>query len=60
MAVTIRKWATFIEELHEEGGKPLARPLRRVAVAVVVKNPYAGRNPDDLTEVIDFGEVLGA
>ena len=45
MAVTIRKWATFIEELHEEGGKPLARPLRRVAVAVVVKNPYAGRNP---------------
>ena len=60
MAVTIRKWATFIEELHEEGGKPLARPLRRVAVAVVVKNPYAGRNPDDLTELIDFGEVLGA
>ena len=52
MAVTIRKWATFIEELHEEGGKPLARPLRRVAVAVVVKNPYAGRNPDELTELI--------
>ncbi len=60
MAVTIRKWATFIEELHEEGGKPLARPLRRVAVAVVVKTPDAGRNPDDLTELIDFGEVLGA
>jgi hypothetical protein len=60
VAVTIRKWATFIEELHQEGGKPLARPLRRVAVAVVVKNPYAGRNPDDLTELIDFGEVLGA
>jgi len=59
MAVTIRKWATFIEEIHEEGGKPLARPLRRVAVAVVVKNPYAGRNPDDLSELIDFGEWLG-
>ena len=59
MAVTIRKWATFIEEVHEEGGKALSRPLRRVAVAVVVKNPYAGRNPDDLAELIDLGEVLG-
>ena len=29
VAVTIRKWATFVEEIHEEGGKPLARPLRR-------------------------------
>jgi len=60
VAITIRKWATFIEELHMEGGKPLARPLRRVAVAAVVKNPYAGLNPDDLSELIDFGEVLGA
>jgi hypothetical protein len=62
MAVTIRKWATFVEEVHQEGGKPLSRPLRRVAVAVVVKNPYAGRNPDDLSDLIDlvdFGEVLG-
>ena len=59
MAVTIRKWATFIDEQLEEGGKPLARPLRRVAVAAVVKNPYAGRNPDELTELIDLGEVLG-
>ncbi|HSL96998.1 MAG TPA: amino acid synthesis family protein [Candidatus Deferrimicrobiaceae bacterium] len=59
MAVTIRKWATFVEEIHEEGGKPLARPLRRAAVAVVVRNPYAGSNPDDLSELIDFGEFLG-
>lgn len=56
MTMTIRKWVTFIEELQEEGGKPLAKPLRRAAVAVVVKNPYAGRNPDDLSELIDFGE----
>jgi hypothetical protein len=59
MTVTIRKWATFIEEVHQEGGKPLVRPLRRVAVAVVVKNPYASRNPEDLTELIDLGEILG-
>ena len=59
MAVTIRKWATFVEELHEEGGRALAKPLRRAAVAAIVKNPYAGTNPDDISELIDFGEVLG-
>ncbi len=59
MAVTIRKWVTFEEEILEEGGKALKRPLRRVAVAVVIKNPYAGTNPDDLTELIDLGEFLG-
>jgi len=59
VAVTIRKWVTFVEEIQEEGGKPLAKPLRHAAVAVVVKNPYAGTNGDDLTELIDFGEVLG-
>jgi hypothetical protein len=59
VAMTIRKWVTFVEEIHEEGGKPLAKPLRKAAVAVVVKNPYAGKNGDDLTELIDFGEYLG-
>ena len=59
MTVTIRKWVTFVEEILEEGGKPLVRPLRRAAVAVIVKNPYAGSNPDDLTELIDLGEYLG-
>lgn len=59
MTTAIRKWVTFIEEIIEEGGKPLDRPLRRAAVAVILKNPYAGRNPDDLTELIDLGEFLG-
>jgi hypothetical protein len=59
VAVTIRKWATFVEELHQEGGKPLAKPLRRVAVAVVIKNPYAGRHDEALSELVDFGEELG-
>ena len=59
MAVVIRKWVTFVEEVHEDGGKPVARPLRKAAVAVVVTNPYAGTNPDDISELIDFGEFLG-
>ena len=59
MTVTIRKWVTFIEEIHVEGGHGLDRPLRRVAVAAVLKNPYAGRYSEDLSELIDLGETLG-
>ena len=59
MSIQIRKWATFQEELLTDGGRELAKPLRRVAVAVVCTNPYAGRWSEDLTELIDFGEYLG-
>ena len=59
MAIRIRKWATFREEIVVDGERDLERPLRRVAVAVVCTNPYAGRWSDDLAELIDFGEFLG-
>lgn len=59
MAILIRKWATFREEIIIEGGVPLDPPLRRVAVAAVCSNPYAGRMSVDLSELIDFGEYLG-
>jgi len=60
VAVQVRKWVTFIEEIHDEGGRELERPLRRVAVAAVLRNPYAGAYSDDIGELIDAGEVLGA
>jgi hypothetical protein len=59
VAIQIRKWATFREEILSDGGRDLDRPLRRVAVAVVVTNPYAGRYSDDLSELIDLGAYLG-
>lgn len=59
MAILIRKWATFREEILSEGSRDLERPLRRVAVAAVCSNPYAGRWSDDLSELIDLGEYLG-
>jgi hypothetical protein len=59
MAIHIRKWATFRDEILSDGGRDLDTPLRRVAVAVVVTNPYAGRYSEDLSELIDLGEVLG-
>jgi hypothetical protein len=59
VAIHIRKWATFRDEILSDGGRALERPLRRVAVAVVVNNPYAGRYSEDLSELIDLGETLG-
>ena len=42
MAIQIRKWATFREEILSDGGRDLERPLRRVAVAAVVTEPVRG------------------
>ena len=39
MAIEIRKWATFREEILSDGERELERPLRRVAVAVVCSEP---------------------
>lgn len=59
MTVEVRKWVTFVEEIHSEGGRALATPLRRVAVAAVLKNPYAGTWSEDISQLIDAGETLG-
>jgi hypothetical protein len=43
MALEIRKIVTFIEDIHSEGGKKGERPVRMLAVAAVVRNPWAGQ-----------------
>lgn len=42
--VVIRKSLTVLEEIHHEGGPPVARPLRRLAMISVIANPFAGRH----------------
>ena len=58
MAVDVRKWVVFMEEIHAEGGRPLERPLRKVAAAAVLKNPYAGAWSEDISILVDAGEWL--
>jgi hypothetical protein len=58
LAVEVRKWVTFSEEIVSEGGRDLERPLRRVAVAAVLKNPYAGAYSENIDILIDAGEWL--
>jgi Amino acid synthesis len=43
MPFAIRKIVVFKETTHEEGSKPLAKPITMVGVAAVIRNPWAGR-----------------
>lgn len=55
----IRKIVTVVEETCVEGGKEVSPPTKRAAAIAVIKNPFAGRFVEDLSELIDMGEKLG-
>ncbi|MEV7739268.1 amino acid synthesis family protein [Streptomyces sp. NPDC088921] len=42
MSTGVRKVVTVVEEVLLELGRPVATPVRRVAVAAVLRNPWAG------------------
>ena len=56
----IRKIVTFDEETLIEGYKPADKPWRMFAVAVVLRNPWAGRFVEDLKpEIQAYAPILG-
>jgi|SRR5215831_6850147 len=55
----IRKMLTVVEEILEDGGRGLSRPLRKAAAIAVIENPFAGRFEDDLSLLVKTGEELG-
>jgi hypothetical protein len=57
--VAVRKFYTFIEHVVGEAGIEVDPPLRKVAIAAVVSNPYAGRYSEDMSEIIAFSQGLG-
>jgi len=60
MKSKIRKIVTFVEETRTEMGRAVNPPTRRAAAAAVIENPFAGRYVDDLGELMEIGEELGA
>jgi hypothetical protein len=56
----IRKLYTIVEETLQEAGQSVTPPTRKAAAIAVVWNPCAGHQVTNLTELIDFGEELGA
>ncbi len=57
--VRIRKVSTTVEEVYHEGGLPVAHPIKRGSIVVVLENPYAGRYVEDLTPFMDALKPLG-
>lgn len=55
----IRKIVTLVEEVWEEGGMVVKPPVKRVAAIAVIKNPFAGKFVQELSELIEAGEKLG-
>lgn len=56
----IRKLLTLVEDTLQEAGEEIRPPARKAAAVAVVDNPFAGRFVEDLTALIDLGEMLGA
>ena len=58
--IEIRKIVTVVEEVLTEGGRTDGEPLKKAAVAVVFRNPYADQPfTEDLSELIDASATLG-
>jgi len=59
-AMKIRKLVTIVEEIRADGGREVARPVRKAAAIAVIANPFAGRWAEDLAPLVQTGEALGA
>jgi len=55
----IRKLLTVIEETHQEADQDIRPPTRKAAAIAVINNPFAGRDVDDLAELVEIGAMLG-
>ena len=56
----IRKLLVSVEETRLEMGREVSPPIRRAIAAMVLKNPFAGRYVEDLSELIEASVPLGA
>ncbi|WEK51489.1 MAG: amino acid synthesis family protein [Candidatus Kaistia colombiensis] len=55
----IRKIVTTLEETLIEGDVVLPHPFRKASAVAVVSNSGSGRYIEDLSELMDLGELLG-
>jgi hypothetical protein len=57
--IDVRRVVTQVEDIHHEFGPPAAQPLRRGAIAAVLRNPYAGRHEPDILPMMEALQPLG-
>jgi hypothetical protein len=58
-ALDIRKQLIIIEDTLSEMGKKVEPALRKAAAIAVLKNPFSGEYVEDLSTLVDFGEIRG-
>jgi len=54
----LRKTFVAVEEILSEEGRAAGPPLRKVAAAAVIRNPFAQRFGEDLAELMAWGKPL--
>lgn len=59
MKARIRKLTVFVEETRREMDRPVDPPTRKAAAVAIIRNPFAGRYVEDLSELIEIGAELG-
>jgi hypothetical protein len=55
----VKRTLCFVDEVTSEAGQHLDPPLRKVAVAAIVDNPFAGRYEPDLRPLTDASAEIG-
>jgi hypothetical protein len=55
----VKRTLCFTEEVNDEAGKRVEPPLRKVAVAAIVDNPFAGRYEADLSPLTQASAEVG-
>ena len=58
-AMQIKRTLTFFDEVAFEAGQAVDPPLRKVAVAAIIDNPFAGRFERDLSSLTKASEEIG-
>jgi amino acid synthesis protein len=58
-AAKIRKLVTVVEVTRTEMGRTVEPPTRKAAAVAIIENPFADRDSNDLSPLIDVGEELG-
>jgi len=56
---SVRGWYSHVEEINHSGGPVSGEPLVKAAVAVVIRNPYAGRWQEELAPLTAPSAALG-
>lgn len=59
MHLKIRKFQIFVDHAPDDSEARNDPPLRKVAAAAVIENPYAGRYVEDLQPLMEASSALG-